>query len=168
MSSLVIPVNPWDTTVFTLVLGAFGTVVHFLSTRRLRRLLARPVAGESLDWLDSVVERLRSGTTVPDVWSSMTAAASSSLAHLSVRLVPAGSSALPVIARHRGTPGGASAALVIPHGGAVARLSDPRARFEVEFMPSPGFGALQVPRAAVIAFVDDLEVVASVSDQVVV
>lgn len=162
--------NSWDAVLFLLALGVFGAAVHLLSTRHLRGLVARPLPGESLEWLDTVVVHLRSGASVPDVWSSVTAAASSSLMNLSVRLVPAGSSELPVISRHRGTVAGTSgvySTLVIPHGGAVARPSDPRARFEVEFTPSKGLGAVEVPRAAVIAFVDDLEIVAAVTDQVI-
>jgi hypothetical protein len=51
---------------------------------------------------------------------------------------------------------------VIPHGGALVCLQDPRISQELLVTPRDGFGAVEVPREVLLAFADHVGLLARI------
>lgn len=110
-------------------------------------------------------DALQAGAPATDAWHSLISATAGPLDQLDVRLVSAGSERRPVVARRTIGPDGCHAdgsTVVVPHGGALVGLGDPRLAQELLVTPRNGFGVVEVPREVLLAFADQVGLMARI------
>lgn len=155
MDAFAVPLTPWSVLVSVLLAVGYGLAVSMHAGRHARTgLLVRQAAG-SLAGADDLAGQLGADSTALHVWHSVIDVSAASLVNLRVRLSPKGENSLPVVGRGAGVTG--SSLVVIPHGGAVLRFSDPRLGFEILVRPEDGLGAVEVSRGILLAFAEQVE-----------
>ena len=137
------------------LLGALGIGVSVTTVVRVRTAAIRSRHASSAD-ATRELRALTSAQPVAELWSLAIDAIANQLELVDARIVTAGSTDLPLIARHRWNEADADHTLLLPEGGAVVAFADPRHRCEVVLAPRHGMGALSLDRRAVFAFVDQL------------
>ena len=164
MHSTSLPINTLDVSAAVLAAILFGILVSYAATHRLRRYVKDVRTDASRESLARISESLHDGSPATAAWHQLVSATSGTLDQLEVRLVAAGSVVLPSVARLRHDPDGRDghgSAVLVPHGGALVALGDPRLGQELLVTPRRGLGAVEVPRAVLIAFADHIGLMAS-------
>lgn len=134
-----------------LVLGALGLGVSTLTEHRMRSVARVRYADRAAGArVDLHVEVLR---PVVDVWSEAVTACSADLALVDCRVATSADDGLPHIALHRKVIDD-SARFVLPATGAIVEVSDPRLGLRLVLVPRQGWGAVDLDRRVVTAFVD--------------
>lgn len=165
MDAIAVPITTWDVTLSVLGAAAFGLLVSYVATRRFRRFVVDAHADAAGHSMLQFFEAVHAGSPVTEAWHSMISATAGSLEQLDVRLVSTGTEERPVVARQRSGPDGCAAevsTVVIPHGGALVCLQDPRISQELLVTPRDGFGAVEVPREVLLAFADHVGLLARI------
>lgn len=165
MEALAVPINTWDVTLAVIAAVAFGLFVSHVATRRFRRFVADVQVNAAEKSVSRFSEAVHAGSPVTEAWHSLISATAGRLEQLDVRLVSSGTEPRPVIARQRSGPDGYrsdSSTVVVPHGGAIVGLGDPRITQELLVTPRNGFGAVEVPREVLLAFADQVSLMARI------
>lgn len=165
MDAVAVPITTWDVTLSIIGAAAFGLFVSYVATRRFRRFVVDARVDAASHSMRQFFDEVQSGSPLTDAWHSIISATAGSLEQLDVRLVSTGSEQRPVVARQRSGPDGCApevSTVVIPHGGAVVCLQDPRITQELLVTPRDGFGAVEVPREVLLAFADQVGLMARI------
>lgn len=165
MVAVSVPVTSWDVAMAVLAAVAFGLSVSYAATRRLRRYVVDAQAGASGRSMLHFAEALHTGAPATDAWHSLISATAGPLEQLEVRLVTVGTEHRPVVARRNIGPDGCDSdgsTVVVPHGGALVGLGDPRLAQELLVTPRDGFGVVEVQREVLLAFADQVGLMARI------
>jgi hypothetical protein len=140
------------------LLATIGIAASAATAIRVRAFAHEHVAEKAAEGRNLLATAGTQNRPVEVMWTEAVRAACAGLSLVDCRIEPAGSSRLPSIARQRPDLDGANT-FVLPESGAVIGLRDPRHPAQVVLTPRAGMGALEVDRRAVMAFVDQLELV---------
>jgi hypothetical protein len=140
------------------LLATIGVATSAATAIRVRAFAQEHVAVKSAEGRSLLATAGSQNRPVDVVWVEAVRAACAGLSLVDCRIEPSGSSRLPSIARQRPDLDGANT-FVLPESGAVISLRDPRHPAQVVLTPRQGMGSLEVDRRAVMAFVDQLELV---------
>lgn len=165
MDALAVPVTAWDVSLSVLAAAFFGLFVSYVATRRFRRFVVDVQENSAEHSMRRFSDAVQAGSPVTEAWHSLIGATAGSLEQLDVRLVSVDSERHPVIARRRVGPDGCGSdvsMVVIPHNGALLGLGDPRITQELLVTPRAGFGAVEVPREVLMAFADQVGLMARI------
>ena len=140
------------------LLAAIGIAASTAGAMRVRAFAREHVATKAAEGRNLLATAGSTKRPIDVVWAEAVRAACAGLSLVDCRIEPVGSSRLPSIARQRSVVDEVST-FVLPDTGAVIPMRDPRQPIQVVLSPRAGMGSLELDRRAVVAFVDQLELV---------
>jgi hypothetical protein len=136
------------------LLIGLGAVVSVATALRVRRTAFARHDAEGDRATERLRELLATGASALAAWHTALDGANPQLGLLNARLVDSAPASMPLVARTAGS--GEAGTVVLPESGAAIRLQgDPRV---LVVQPRQGIGALEVDRASLLAFADQLVV----------